>query len=84
MFSCHFEQEEDFGEISKVLVFFFFELQRFLRKKSTSLISPAKKRETGASFWFLKFASCEVAFATTTRESRSRQVCVACLEERAV
>ena len=38
------------------------ELERFLRKKSTRLISPAKKRETGASFWFLKFASCHAAF----------------------
>ena len=50
---CHFELEEDFGEISKVLGFFFFELERFLRKKSTSLISPA--------FWILKFAWCHAA-----------------------
>ena len=48
--SCHFELEKDFGEISKVLGFFFFELDRFLRKKSSSLISPAKKRETGVFF----------------------------------
>ena len=46
LISCHFELEEDFGEISEVL-FFFFELEQFLRKKSTRLISPAKKRETG-------------------------------------
>ena len=45
--SCHFELEKDFGDISKVLVFF-FELERFLRKKWTNLISPAKKRETGS------------------------------------
>ena len=69
---CHFELEEDFGEISKVLGFF-FELERFLRKKSTSLISPAKRRETGASFWFLKFAWRHAAVKF-----------VAWLEERAV